>query len=68
MARKIFEVLSKYFVANGRNLKLRQAGALIIYQDETWIFSGMSHPRDWIDKTLENNPMASYRDIENFTE
>lgn len=41
---------------------MRQAGSLIIYQDETWIFSGMSHRRDWIDKSLEKNPIVSYRE------
>lgn len=41
--------------------EIRKSDALVIFQDETWIFAGMGHSRDWIDKTLEVNPFESYR-------
>lgn len=41
--------------------EIRTSNALVIFQDETWIFSGMGHSRDWVDKNLEANPFESYR-------
>lgn len=40
---------------------LRKSDALLLYQDETWLYSGVGHKFEWIDKTLEKNPLASYR-------
>jgi hypothetical protein len=66
VAARLFKVLvkfeGKYLVRKNRTIQqCRNEGYLLVYMDETWVYSGMTHKRDWLDPIVEDNPSAARR-------